>query len=240
MNPIARRTLLAAIGAATVSTLGGGDDMGVISDAAVPRGDVMRRLDELEERVGMLSRERRLTAASIGSGGLRIRGGRLTIQDEQGDQLRAGGDPGEFFLRPDLLDPFARAVLAAATATGSIDALESTTSTSYTDLNTVGPAVSAVQVEAGAALVFISGNLSTDVGDGANMSFEVTGATELEAGQTGTLSLVTSGDSIAGSVTKVVPLLELNPGQHSFLAKYRSGSGGLASFNQRVLTVIAF
>lgn len=121
-----------------------------------------------------------------------------------------------------------------------VETLESTTSTSYGNLATVGPTVSDVEVtDRGKALVFVSANLSTDTGDGANMSFTVSGATSRDAGQTGTLSLVTAGSSIAGSVTKAVPL-DLNPGVHTFQAKYRSGSGGIASFNQRVLTVIAF
>lgn len=121
-----------------------------------------------------------------------------------------------------------------------VETLESTTNTNYGNLSTVGPTVPNVEItDRGKALVFVSGNLSTDTGDGANMSFEVSGATSRAAGSTGTLSLVTAGSSIAGSVTKAVPL-DLNPGTHTFQAKYRSGSGGIASFNQRVLTVIAF
>lgn len=123
-----------------------------------------------------------------------------------------------------------------------VDVLESTTSTSYVDLGTVGPTVSGVEVtDSGKALVFVSANLSAVAGEGANMSFEVSGATSIAAGATGTLSLATAGGSTsaAGSVTKIVPLT-LNPGTHSFQAKYRSGSGGLATFNQRNLTVFAF
>lgn len=134
----------------------------------------------------------------------------------------------------------AQFVVGQSVTSADVAALQSTTSTSYGNLSTVGPTVSGVEIsDAGKALVLVSGNLTAAGGDGANMSFTVSGATTIAAGSTGTLSLVTAGGSIAGSVTKAVPLT-LNPGTHTFQAKYRSGGGGIAAFNQRVLTVIAY
>lgn len=59
--------------------------MTVVSDAAQSPGDVMRRLAELERRVEQLSTARRLEAAAIGSGGMRVKGGRILIQDAAGN-----------------------------------------------------------------------------------------------------------------------------------------------------------
>jgi hypothetical protein len=53
-------------------------------DAAFSRGDVMRRLADLERQVADLSTARRLEAASIGTGGLSVRGGHVIIQDASG------------------------------------------------------------------------------------------------------------------------------------------------------------
>lgn len=216
-------------------------------DAAFSRGDVMRRIADLEAKLSAMSTARRLEAAAIGKGGLRIRGGRLTIQDIDGDDmLRAGGDPGEFFLRQDLLTPLALAVLSdrqhtAPTVTTALP--ESTTSTSFTDLTTAGPSVSGVDVVTGRALVLLGGALVANPGEAPVMGFEISGATSREADDFGgvlALFAGAAGDAVALTTTAVVPVDGLNEGTHTFTAKYKSDQGGTALFNQRALTVIAY
>lgn len=67
--------------------------MGVNSDAAFSRGDYMRRLERLEREVEQLRSARRLEHATIGQGGLRVRGeGGITLQDGGGLLVESGGD----------------------------------------------------------------------------------------------------------------------------------------------------
>jgi hypothetical protein len=72
--------------------------MGIVSDAAQPAGDVMRRLRELERRLDELSNARRLESSAVGAGGMRVNGGTLTITNPDGvttcyfGPLGSGGD----------------------------------------------------------------------------------------------------------------------------------------------------
>lgn len=52
--------------------------------AAFSRGDLPRRIDELEEKVARMQTARRLEAASIGAGGLAVKGGSIVIYDTAG------------------------------------------------------------------------------------------------------------------------------------------------------------
>lgn len=59
-----------------------------ISDAALSRGDVMRRMSKLEDRQRRIETARRLEAAAIGSGGLRVHGGgRMLVEDPAIDRF---------------------------------------------------------------------------------------------------------------------------------------------------------
>lgn len=74
--------------------------MSTWSDQAVPRGDVMRRLEELERAVARLRTARRLEAASVGEGGLRIHsGGDLRLEGGGTLSVADGGTLG--VLTPD-------------------------------------------------------------------------------------------------------------------------------------------
>lgn len=144
--------------------------MTINPDGAFSRGDTMRRLAELEDQVRELQTARRLEAAKVGRGGLRVLGGLFRAQDSEGDDMfRVGGDPGELFLREDLLAPFARAIFANALSAdegvlaGDID---STPGSDWRDLGAVvstvpppGPTVS-VDVSVGLILMGLSADLS--------------------------------------------------------------------------------
>lgn len=55
-------------------------------DGAFSRGDFMRRIQRLERQVELLGGARSLEAASIGAGGLRVKGGAVVILDDDGNE----------------------------------------------------------------------------------------------------------------------------------------------------------
>lgn len=225
----------------------------VASDAAFSRGDIMRRLRELEKQVERLQTARRLEAASIGAGGLRLIGGLLRIQDTDGDDMfRAGGDPGELFLRQDLLADVTRAIMGAAITGGRTNGVAIITASSWADPNTgdAGPVLSGVNVgESGRCIVHMSAGLSQlTLNDGSvgevQMSFKVTGVTSRSAGSTGTLSLGrgqsgTGGNDIPSGFLGATALLEdLNEGVHTIRAQYQL-TGAVTSATVTFPTLIA-
>lgn len=235
--------------------------MGVVSDQAVSSGDLMRRMAELERRLDTLGTARRLEAASIGTGGLRIQGGLLRVQDTAGDDMfRAGGDPGELFLRQDLLTPFAVAVLGDRLFSAAVGNVEQSSSGTYTDLATAGPTVSGVNVITGKMLVIVSSSILLNLVNSAGMSnspegfvsFQVSGATSVTPSDTNAanrrMNLATHNGANphvineSGTYSKTVLVEGLNPGTHAVQAKYKHVGGGTADvrFGIRNLTVIAF
>lgn len=56
--------------------------MGNIGDAAFSRGDIMRELREMKREIRELKAARTLENATIGQGGLRVKGGRISILDD--------------------------------------------------------------------------------------------------------------------------------------------------------------
>ncbi|HLU43995.1 MAG TPA: hypothetical protein VKZ67_03115, partial [Natronosporangium sp.] len=74
------------------------------SDAARSRGDVMARLAELTDRVTRLETARRLEAAAVGRGGIRIKGGRLLAEDLDNDKVfEVTTQPAGIFMRKELI-----------------------------------------------------------------------------------------------------------------------------------------
>jgi hypothetical protein len=107
---------------------------------------------------------------------------------------------------------------------------ESTTSTSYTDLRTVGPSVTVAVPPSGRALVIVTAWIR---GNHGSMSFTSTGGTgNVSATDAGSLL----GMDISGSATNLVA--GLSPGSHTFTAKYRTGSDTGVVFRDRSIIVI--
>lgn len=118
-----------------------------------------------------------------------------------------------------------------------ISTSQATSSTTYTDLATVGPSVT---VSTGtSALVFMSFTL-TQNSSGVNtgyMSFAVSGATTIAASDSNSVG-VSSPYSLPGSAATVVHLTNLTSGSNTFTAKYRCNAGGPFNFIGRSITVI--
>lgn len=231
--------------------------MTINPDGAFSRGDMMRRITELENQVRALSTARRLPAAKVGRGGLRVQGGLFRAQDSEGDDMfRVGGDPGELFLREDLLAPFARAVLASGITSRTAEGTVTTGSTTFVELSG-GPTVSVEIGETGRALVFLSavlggtnsGTPANLVSIGARMGFEITGATQRTSTNAQSLATFVQQQHVNDFLWEVrnrhgITLLveDLNPGQNTFTALYASLSATSldADFSDRNITVVAF
>ena len=126
------------------------------------------------------------------------------------------------------------AALNAGTAT--VATSQTTTSGTYTDLATAGPAVT---ITTGTkALVVLTAQISNDAALGlASMGFAVSGATTLAAAQTTALSGRANADFIS-QMSAVYLVTGLTAGSNTFTAKYQRLSLGTSTFSNRVITVI--
>lgn len=117
----------------------------------------------------------------------------------------------------------------------SIGSSQSTTSTSYTDLATVGPSVT---ITTGTlALVLVSSFITAPAGFYGAISFAISGATTSSATDSNGLFLqAPAAGAQQISFTKLVPV-SLTAGSNTFTAKYRV-TGGTGTFENRSLTVI--
>lgn len=135
-------------------------------------------------------------------------------------------------------------VLGAAQAitTALVATNESTTSTSYTDLATVGPSVS---VTTGTfAIVFFTATAwqaSASTADNVMMSIAVSGATTSAAADSFALRDTNiSGIASARHFGTFVAYTTLTPGVNTFTAKYRTtNAGNAANFGDRRIAVYA-
>lgn len=127
----------------------------------------------------------------------------------------------------------------AAHATANVDTSETTTSTTYTDLTTAGPAVTVVTGTK--ALVMVRGGLDQSVGTGVpRMAFAVSGATTRVAADSEALGTYgVAGGTPTGYVaaSQFVLVTGLTAGSNTFTAKYRT-TAGTGRFENRGIYVI--
>lgn len=134
-------------------------------------------------------------------------------------------------VRDDLVNLDARKPTSATVATS-----QTTTSTSYTDLATTGPAVTVTTGTS--ALVSISAYLDNNsAGQNSYMSFGVTGATTSAAVEARGLSFTGTGQGLTGS--RVFLMTGLTAGSNTFTMKYKVQSG-TGTFINRELIVIPY
>ena len=110
---------------------------------------------------------------------------------------------------------------------------ESTTSTAWTDLATVGPAVTQIIGSTGKAIVGILAAYSNASSNFALMGYAVSGATVVSANDTISLQTATPSDVRNGIV---VVQGSLNAGSNTFTAKYRV-TAGTGNYNGRLIWV---
>lgn len=118
----------------------------------------------------------------------------------------------------------------------NIGTTETTGSTSYTDLATVGPTVTTTTGTR--AMIFIRCGME-NTGTGASfMTFEVSGATTQAASDTFAINI----NGLAASrwrLGSMYMISSLTPGSNTFTAKYKVGSG-TGTFLSRQLSVLPF
>lgn len=112
-----------------------------------------------------------------------------------------------------------------------ITTTEGTSSSSYTNLATAGPAVTITVGSTGKVLIALLAAYSNASSNFALMSYAVSGATTLPAIDSRSLQTATPSDVRNGFTVMEVGL---TPGSTTITAKYRS-TGGTANFNGRFL-----
>lgn len=125
--------------------------------------------------------------------------------------------------------------------TATVATFEDTASATFTDLATVGPAVTANIGASGRALVIVSASMAVPNKGGA-MSFEVSGASTLAASITRALALsdTDATSSVGAFFSRVIEVSGLNAGSNTFTAKYERTSGATnVGFQDRNITVFA-
>jgi hypothetical protein len=124
--------------------------------------------------------------------------------------------------------------------TATVATSQTTTSTTYADLATVGPTVSSLTTGTFALVVLTAFMSNSGAGNTSLMTFDVSGATTLThaGGSVDTLSLSTVSDiANAGRRFSAVYPVTLTAGSNTFTAKYRV-SAGTGTFIDRNIIVI--
>jgi hypothetical protein len=132
-----------------------------------------------------------------------------------------------------------RNTMAAGLEAATVATQDGTASTTYTDLiSTPGPSVPVTIGEAGRCIVLVGCQIVPNATHGGSMAFAISGATSRAADIAQAYIVdMPAATGLAGSRAVVVE--GLNPGAHTFTAKYASG-GGTVLFRDRSLTVIPF
>lgn len=119
-----------------------------------------------------------------------------------------------------------------------VAAAETTLSTSYTDLATVGPTVT--QTTGTIAFVFIRcGMENSGANAGSFMSFEVSGASTIAAADTQSINIAGLTAASRFRLGTAYMLNNLTGGVNTFTAKYKV-SANTGTFTQRQLSVMPF
>jgi hypothetical protein len=129
--------------------------------------------------------------------------------------------------------------IAARVPTGAVVyTSESTSTTTYTDLGTVGPAVSSVSTGS-KALVMISAFLRNGTaGQAAVMGYDISGATTANAANDRALWQTSATASSPIQASTIILQEGLVVGNNTFTAKYKAEASGSATFANRRLAVI--
>jgi hypothetical protein len=132
--------------------------------------------------------------------------------------------------------------LHADPLTADVTGSQNSTSTSYGDLTTVGPAVTKTLVNGQKVLVEVSCDANTVTGgEDGWMSFAVSGATTLAALDVNAAHLFMTGSAIgAMQISRSTVFTATAGGSHTFTAKYRSETGATVGFSNRRIIIKPF
>lgn len=130
---------------------------------------------------------------------------------------------------------FVPTVSNIASGTAAVATNQTTTSTSYTDLATAGPAVTLTTGTK--ALVVVSCGLYNSAANSTYMGFAVSGATTIAAADASAIEIGGSNGTVFVAASRALMLTTLTAGSNVFTAKYRV-SGGTGNFYNRAIVVI--
>jgi hypothetical protein len=136
----------------------------------------------------------------------------------------------------------ANAIAERVPTAARVETGQTTGSGTYTDLATVGPAVTVVTGTRAIVIVTVSGTNSV-VGSGARADFDVSGATT-RAATDDTALLIEAGIANQAHRASAVTFLgsgglsALTAGSNTFTVKYHVQTGGTGTFNDREILVI--
>jgi len=129
------------------------------------------------------------------------------------------------------------AIAARVPTSQSVVTIQSTTSTSFTDLTTVGPLISVVTGTI--AIVLFASGISTATNDStALVSVAVSGASSVAASDAWAIQMdgITAGNVVRYSGVHI--FTGLTPGTNVFTLKYKAPAGVNATFRNREINVI--
>ena len=161
-----------------------------------------------------------------GAVGVTINGSPLTLaQYKQGTLTKTGTDAWTF----------TSGAGSPASATAAVATNQTTSSTSYTDLATAGPAVTLTTGTK--ALVVVSCGLYNSAANSTCMGFAVSGATTIAAADASAIEIGGSNGTVFVAASRALLLTTLTAGSNVFTSKYRV-SGGTGNFYNRAIVVI--
>jgi hypothetical protein len=149
------------------------------------------------------------------------------------------GNSGKYLTTDGSAESWGAVSAIPANATATVATEQVTSSTSYTDLTTAGPAVTLTTGTK--ALVIVTGSITAQTaGTSAFMSYTVSGATTIAASDTVALvkmqNTSTQNDLIRASAVSVPTL---TAGSNTFTSKYRGdGAGNNNTFKNRTIFVM--
>jgi hypothetical protein len=119
---------------------------------------------------------------------------------------------------------------------GTIATSETTTSLTYTDLTTSGPAVTVAVSAVGKALVTVTSTQSTS-SSGADcfMGFAVSGATTASPSDSQAQQMTFAKSAVSATNSATYLVTGLATGNNTFTAKYRSGSVDCSFANRNIM-----
>jgi hypothetical protein len=128
--------------------------------------------------------------------------------------------------------------MTADASTADVTTNQSTTSGTFTDLTTVGPAVTLTLVSGQGALVIVSARANNSLGGTSGQaifSFAVSGASTLAATDANGVEshAITTPGSQQVATTRVTWFVASATGSHTFTMKYRAGTAGTSNFIDR-------
>lgn len=121
-------------------------------------------------------------------------------------------------------------------ASATVATSQTTASTSYADLATVGPA--ATIITGTSALVILTAQISSSIVDSGYMGFAVSGATTVSPGDAQALHSTSSVANHADQQSALYVVTGLTAGSNTFTAKYRQNGASTGTYVNRSIAVI--